>query len=76
MEIIDKKGEVDLYQWVKKIKHVVVSSYGTIKMFKTKAHISWTYSSTCVNACAWCSHADGGGEISKTISKNLQEAKV
>ncbi len=40
MEIIDKKGEVDLYQWVKKIKHVVVSSYGTIKMFKTKAHIS------------------------------------
>jgi hypothetical protein len=74
METIDKKGEVDLYQWVR--KHVVVSLYGVVKMFKTKAHVAWTYSSTCVNACAWCNHVDGGEERSKAISKNLQEAKV
>ncbi len=54
----------------------MISSNGTVEMLGTNACVVQMYFPTCENAHAQHSHANGGGEGSKAIFKNLQEVRT
>ncbi len=71
-----KRGTSTFVDRWKRQNAIMVSSDGTIEMFGTNACIVWMYSLTCASAHVWHSWANGGGKLSKTISKDLRKAKT
>jgi hypothetical protein len=71
-----KKGRLTFINGCRRWRVAMISLSGTTIMFRTNARNVLTYYSTCANAYVWHHHANGGGEGSKAISKNLWEVRT
>ncbi len=56
---------------MKKVKIIMISSNGTIKILGANAHIAPKFFLTYANACTWCNHANKSEKWSETIPKDF-----
>jgi hypothetical protein len=76
MKIVDKRGEVNLSQWMKMVKGHNGFNWWDHKSVGANAYISQTYSPTWASARVWCNRVDGGGIGSSAIFEDLWEANA